>query len=54
LDRAQQVLGAEIGPHPAREDELRIGAFPQQKVAQTALGSQNGVAAGVIDGDSQP
>src|SRR5262249_6544549 len=29
-----QIVGAEIGPHRAAEDQLRVGGLPEQKVAQ--------------------
>ena len=28
---------AELGPHPIRKQELRVGAFPQQEVTQALL-----------------
>ena len=37
LQRRGQVRGVEIGPHPPREHQLRVGAFPQQEVAQPLL-----------------
>src|SRR5580765_2727403 len=32
-----QVLACELGPHARRENQLRIGAFPQQEIAQALL-----------------
>src|SRR5271157_6189772 len=80
-DGGPEVGAVEIGPHAAGEDQLGVGAFPQQEVAETLLaagadeeidrraersvegftgelgrmagGGEDGVAAGVVDGDTQ-
>src|SRR5947209_17428181 len=33
-DRAGEVFAVEVGPHPARKDQLRVSAFPEQEIAQ--------------------
>src|SRR2546428_177552 len=37
LDRARQLGGVEVGPQHAREDELGVGALPQQEVGHALL-----------------
>src|SRR4030095_3671443 len=36
-DRLREVGGAEVGPHPRREVELRVCALPQEEVAEALL-----------------
>src|ERR1017187_8772542 len=80
--RGGQIRLAEIGPHARRENQFRVGAFPQQEIAETPFsaganqhvdrraegppqrlarkadgasgGRQNGIAAGIIEGNAQP
>ncbi len=63
---ASRSVRAEIGPEARREVEFRIGAFPEEKVAEPALAAAtnqevdirpdvsrcDGFAAGIIDGDA--
>ena len=32
--RRAEVVGIELGPHAGGEEQLRIGAFPEQEIAQ--------------------
>src|ERR1035438_1036579 len=36
-DGGGERRGIEIGPHAGREDQLGIGAFPEEEIAETAL-----------------
>src|SRR5512133_1098143 len=36
-DRCLEITRRELRPHPRREDELRVGALPQQEVAEALL-----------------
>src|ERR1035441_6300737 len=38
-DGGGERRGIEIGPHAGREDQLGIGAFPEEEIAETALTS---------------
>src|ERR1700730_10036652 len=40
VHRGGKILGSEVGPHPVAEEELGIGAFPQQKIRQPLLAAR--------------
>ena len=40
VHRGGKILGSEVGPHPVAEEELRIRAFPQQKIRQPLLAAR--------------
>ena len=61
IQRAEELLLGELGPHHAREVELRVGALPEQEVAETLFAAApdqqidvgNGVGI-VVDLGQQP
>src|ERR1700730_219644 len=40
VHRGGKILGSEVGPHPVAEEELGIGALPQQKIRQSLLAAR--------------
>src|ERR1035441_7986256 len=57
-DGGGERRGIEIGPHAGREDQLGIGAFPEEEIAETALTASadapTGPAGGSIPGHGPP
>src|SRR5206468_8558311 len=67
LQRASEIGAVEVGPHLRGEDELGVGALPQQEVRESLLAAgadqqvdvgqqlavRDGGAGRVVDGDAQ-